>query len=100
MDHRPLLGGPGKCSHEEGREHRKRRAQRSKIIAPRRFTAVPAHRNQETWQELVWVGEVLGFTQLCDTESVSKMPEVSRKQSFTPAQAEICKFRSYSKAVT
>lgn len=76
MGHRPLLGGPGKWSHEEGREHRKRRA-----CAKKQADCSPANRNQEAWPQLVWVGEVLGFTQLCDTEC----QQDPRKQGFSQA---------------
>lgn len=59
---------------------------------------MPRTETRRPGQELVWVEEVLGFTQLCDTENVSKIPEVSSKKNFKQGQAEICS--SYSKAVT
>lgn len=50
---------------------------------------VREHRNQETEEELVWVGEATGFSLSCDTGGVSKTPAKCQasSQSFRKGQA-------------
>jgi hypothetical protein len=74
-------------------EHRKRQSAQKKQedCSQIGMQQCPHAETRRPGQELVWVGEVLGFTQLCDT--------VSSKQRFKQGQAEICGFRSYSKVV-